>query len=153
MTSKSTDLTNKNQNPNRVETEELIRIKGHFMEKYGVSVDKFSSIILQEINEEFGKMNASLQISIVKIDEASLKIKGLVKHISFQNKWAAFWYAIGRGIPYTVTIICLGFLMYSAFIYNKRNTNEKSKNLTKTDQKHPKLTKHNQKKRKLTKHD
>jgi hypothetical protein len=151
MTTKSTDLENKIPASKRVEAEELNRIKGHFMEKYGVPVDKFSAIVLQEINEKFGKMDSAIQISIGKIDEASQKIKGLVKHISFQNKWAAFWYAIGRGIPYSVTIICLGILLYSAFIYTKRQSIKKDEKLTKTDQKHPKLTKHNQKKRKLTK--
>jgi hypothetical protein len=150
MTMKSTDLGNKISSSKRVETEELNRIKGHFMEKYGVPVDKFSAIVLQEINEEFEKMDAAIQISIDKIDVASQKIKGLVKHISFQNKWAAFWYAIGRGIPYSVTIICLGFLLYSAFIYSKSTSNEKLKKLTKTDQNSPKLTKHVKKKPKLT---
>ena len=128
MNTKSIESGGKNPPQKMVETEELTRIKGHFMKKYGVSVDKFSAIVLQEMCEGFEKVDADFQKSIYLIVEASQKIKGSVKHISFQSKWPAFWYAIGRGIPYFLTIICLGFLLFSAFIYEKRHSLEKPKN-------------------------
>lgn len=153
MNVKSIESEGKNNIDKLVQTEELNRIKGHFMKKYGVPVDKFSAIVLQEMYEGFEKVQVEMQKGNSIIEEASQKIKGSVKHISFQNKWAAFWYAIGRGIPYFLTIITIAFLLFSAFIYNKRHEQEKEKKLTKTDQKHPKLTKTNQKKPKLTKHN
>jgi hypothetical protein len=153
MTTKSIEAEDKNNSKKMVETEELNRIKGHFMKKYGVSVDKFSAIVLQEMKDGFEKMDAEMVKSIAKIDEASQKIKGLVRHISFQNSKAAFWYAMGKNIPIALATIFLGLLLYSAFIYDKKHPVEKDKKLTKTDQIHPKLTKNSKKKLKLTKHD
>jgi hypothetical protein len=37
---------------NRISSNELMRIKGHFQEKYGYEMDSFSSTILSEINQE-----------------------------------------------------------------------------------------------------
>jgi hypothetical protein len=153
MTMKSIESEGKNTSLKMVETEELNRIKGHFMKKYGVSMDKFSAIVLQEMKDGFEKVDAEMMKNIAKIDEASQKIKGLVKHISFQNSKVAFWYAMGKNIPIALATICLGFLLYSAFIFDKKHANEKPENLTKTDQNSPKHTKNNQKKPKLTKHD
>ena len=80
---------------NRINSKELIRIKGHFQEKYGYEMDTFSSTILSEINQEFEKINTEMKAITLEINEASSKINGSIQHIQFTKSKVAFWYAAG----------------------------------------------------------
>jgi hypothetical protein len=63
---------------NRISSKELIRIKGHFQEKYGYEMDTFSTTILSEINQEFERINTEMKAITLEINEASSKINGSI---------------------------------------------------------------------------
>jgi hypothetical protein len=117
---------------NRISSKELIRIKGHFQEKYGYEMDSFSSTILSEINQEFERINTEMKAITLEITEASSKINGSIRHIQFTKSKVAFWYAAGSNMPKSIAIIIAAFLLYSAFIYVQRNPSKEPPKTTKT---------------------
>jgi hypothetical protein len=117
---------------NRISSNQLMRIKGHFQEKYGYEMDTFSTTILSELNQEFEKINTEMKAITAEINEASSKINGSIKHIQFTKSKVAFWYAAGSNMPKSIAIIITAFLLYSAFIYVQRNPAKEPQKTTKT---------------------
>ncbi|MES2794719.1 MAG: hypothetical protein V4683_02075 [Bacteroidota bacterium] len=106
----------------QIKKEDLTRAKGFFQNKYGYEMDNFSATMLLELKENFGKVQCDLEATIEKINEATGKINGSMKQIHFTNSKVAFWYAMGKGIPYSLAIIFSVLILYSAFIYWERRS-------------------------------
>ncbi len=120
---------------NRISSNELMRIKGHFQEKYGYEMDTFSSTILSELNQEFEKINSEMKAITLEINEARSKINGSIKHIQFTKSKVAFWYAAGSNMPKSIATIIAAFLLYSAFIYVQKHPSKEPQITTKTSRK------------------
>lgn len=105
-----------------IPTEKLTRIRGHFQHKYGFPIDNWAASALNEMNEGFEKLSAKTEANIYEIREASSKIKGSVRHISFTNYKTAFWYAAGRSMPFGLAIIIASFLIYASLIFMIRHS-------------------------------
>jgi hypothetical protein len=120
---------------NRISSNELMRIKGQFQEKYGYEMDTFSSTILSEINQEFERINTEMKAITVEINEAGSKINGSIRHIQFTKSKVAFWYAAGSNMPKSIAIIIASFLLYSAFIYVQKHPSKEPPKTTKVSRK------------------
>lgn len=99
-------------NNNRVDKDLLTRLKGAYQAKYGFDMDEWTPIILHEISENFAINNDETKNAIGEIGKASKLIKGQIKPIHFSNEGQAFYYGIGKSLPYAIAILVIGILCY-----------------------------------------
>lgn len=85
---------------NQISREELTRKKGLLQAKYGEELDDGFAMMMNE-NEEHFKKYISL------ITSASQQIRDQIKQVNFNNKKEAFWYGLGKALPYSTAIIVL----------------------------------------------
>lgn len=131
-------------------TQEIIRIKGYFQQKYGFEVDDFTVSFLNEINEGFEKLKEKSDESLMEIKEASNKIKLAKRQILFQTKEVAFWYAIGTFLPFALTCLVGLFLLFAGFVYEKRQKFEANKTKQRNEKQFQKQPKNKSKSTKIS---
>lgn len=92
-----------------ISSEQMMRLQGHYQQKYGVRLDETVTSILCEI-EQMGVKNINTMQSV------SENIKEQVKVIRFENSHQAFWYALGKfgitGMSLSIVII-LGWIYFT----------------------------------------
>lgn len=74
---------------------EIIRIRGHYFEKYGEEMDPWEARLHHESEEHYLKVENQIKIAIEEIIQARTAIKGQVRNVQFNNWKPAFTYAFG----------------------------------------------------------
>ena len=99
-------------NNQQVDKDFLTRLKGAYQAKYGFEMDEWTSVILNEISENFSKYTKEAKASIGEIEKASQLIKGQINPIYFSNEQQAYWYGAGKNTPIGIAAIIIGVLCY-----------------------------------------
>ena len=99
-------------NNQQVDKDFLTRLKGAYQSKYGFEMDEWTSVILNEISENFSKYTKEAKASIGEIEMASQLIKGQINPIYFSNEQQAYWYGAGKNTPIGIATIIIGILCY-----------------------------------------
>lgn len=99
-------------NNNIIDKGFLTRLKGIYQAKYGIEMDEWSAMVLYEISENFEENNKVTENTIKEIEKASKLIIGQIKPIHFSDEGQAFYYSLGKNLPYAITILVLGILCY-----------------------------------------
>lgn len=107
---------------NSAETDkEILRIKGHYFEKYGDEIDPWEARFYNETRENNLQVLEQMKIAIEEMHLAGTSIKGQVRNIQFNNWKPAFMYAFGK-------YFLIGFAVLIPVVYTI-NFIEKTKNV------------------------
>ncbi len=88
---------------------DLLRIKGHFLEKYGEDIDPWEARMHHEAKENFNSLVTEMENAKYEIQKARMAIKGPNKSIRFNDWKEALAYGLGRGFFAGVTLFFLLF--------------------------------------------
>lgn len=99
-------------NNQQVNKDFLTRLKGAYQAKYGFEMDEWTSVILNEISENFSRYAKETKASVAEIEKASQLIKGQINPIYFSNEQQAYWYGAGKNTPIGFAAIVIGVLCY-----------------------------------------
>jgi hypothetical protein len=105
-------MTISKMNNHRVDKDFLTRLKGAYQAKYGFDMDEWTPIILHEISENFATNNEETKNAINEIEKASSLITGQIKPIHFSDEKQAFYYGLGKSLPYGISVLVIGILGY-----------------------------------------
>lgn len=101
---------------------ELIRIKGHFLEKYGEDIDQWEARMHYEAKENFKLLEYQLKVSNTEINRARNEIKGQIQSVHFNNPKEAFYYGIGKNLWFGLAAIILtiaGIYFFNQYRFRK----------------------------------
>ncbi|SEJ41860.1 hypothetical protein SAMN04487995_4597 [Dyadobacter koreensis] len=104
----------------KIDKEIQTKIKGHFSAKYGILMDDWSSMVLNEIVQNFLVFNEKVENATKKLEEASTIIKGKVHQINFRTHQEAFKFGLGISAP----VSAMGSLVAILVFCYKTNTDE-----------------------------
>lgn len=96
----------------KVNQDFLIRLKGAYQAKYGMEMDDWTAVILNELSEQFESYQKMTQESANQILKASEHIKGQVYPVHFTSEKQALQYGFGKSLPHAVATCIIGVLMY-----------------------------------------
>jgi hypothetical protein len=101
---------------------ELIRIKGHFLEKYGEDIDPWEARMHYEARENFKLLENQLKTSNDEISKARSIINGSIKQVHFRDNKQAFWFGFGKNLLFGLSGIIIIVFSISLIFFNNRYT-------------------------------
>ena len=96
---------------------DLLRIKGHFLTKYGIEIDDWEARMHHEAWENFKLLESQLKVSNSEINKAGNKIKGQIQSVHFHDWKEAIAYGIGKNLWYGLAAIIL--TISGIYFYNQ----------------------------------
>lgn len=103
--------------------ERLNRLKGKYSQKYGQVMDEWSSMLFEEIQENFDGLAAQVVEATYAITEAHSKIRKSRQVLQFTSAKQAWLYGLGKMIPLSVSI-CFIAILLAWFRYNENRFEE-----------------------------
>ena len=104
--------------------EDLNRLTGKYVQKYGKLFDEWSAMLFYEIQENFGELRSELKESVKVVDKAATAIKGSHKSIRFQDRQQAFYFGLGVVAPASFTASLISILIFW-YAYTEQSFQEK----------------------------
>lgn len=92
--------------------ERLNRLKGKYSQKYGHLMDDWTSMLLEEIQENFEELTAQVREATEEVTEAHSKISRNRQVVQFTTAGQAWFYAVGKMIPIAVSICFTAALLF-----------------------------------------
>lgn len=103
--------------------ERLNRLKGKYSQKYGHLMDDWTSMLLQEIQENFEELTAQVSEATEAVTEAHSKIRKSRKVLQFTSPRQAWLYAIGKSLPIALSI-CFAAALFFWYAYTEKQYKE-----------------------------
>ena len=97
---------------NQVTKEQLTRIRGRYLEKYGKLMDNWSPMLFYEIQENFVQLDNTVKASIQEINKAAADIKGTHKSIHFKDDRQSFFFGLGVAAPAALAVMLVSILIF-----------------------------------------
>jgi len=97
---------------NQVSKEELNRIRGRYLEKYGKLMDNWSPMLFYEIHENFAQLDTRVKASIEQISKAAEAIKGSHKSVHFKDDRQAVFFGLGIAAPSALAVMLVCILIF-----------------------------------------
>ncbi len=86
---------------------DILRLRGHFLNKYGAEIDDWEARMHHEAWENFKLLENQLKVSNAEINRARNEIKGQIQSVHFNTPKEAFYYGIGKNLWYGLAAIIL----------------------------------------------
>jgi hypothetical protein len=96
---------------------DLLRIKGHFVEKYGEDMDPWEARFHYEAKENFKLLENQLRVSISEINSARNQIKGQIRSVHFHDWKEAFAYGFSKYLLFGISALIL--VIFPIYFYQK----------------------------------
>lgn len=103
--------------------ERLNRLKGKYSQKYGHAMDEWSSMLFEEIQENFEQLTVQVTGATEAIKEAHSKIKKSRQVLQFASARQAWLYGLGKMVPLSVSI-CFMTALFFWYAYTEKRYKE-----------------------------
>ncbi|MCF2446933.1 hypothetical protein L0657_23465 [Dyadobacter sp. CY345] len=97
---------------NQVSKEQLTRIRGRYLEKYGKLMDNWSPMLFYEIQENFTQLDNTVKASIEQINKAAADIKGSHKSFHFKDDRQSLFFGLGIAGPTALAVMLVSILIF-----------------------------------------
>lgn len=110
---------------------DILRLRGHFMDKYGAEIDDWEARMHHEARENFKLLENQLRVSNAEINTARNEIKGQLQSVHFNNNKEAFYYGIGKNLWYGLS--ALVSTIAGIYFFNQYSKIKEVKNYLESD--------------------
>lgn len=90
----------------------LNRLNGKYGQKYGHLIDDWTSMVLEEIHENFAQLTRELRACKDEISAAKEKIKTSQRIVQLGSTRDAFYFGLGVAGPVCIAAIIVGLLIF-----------------------------------------
>src|SRR5690606_3867158 len=92
--------------------ERLNRLKGKYTQKYGHLMDEWTSMLLEEIHENFAVLTSQVSQTTEAIKEAQFRIRKSQRVLQFSSAKQTWWYGLGEMAPLAVATGIIAALIF-----------------------------------------